>query len=81
MSKPNRGKNDPSTRLVNIGDNAQAKNTQGMHPTQRPRSLTMGPSLIFANAMGEPDAMAITEAWRPHFEGITLDVIEHRPWQ
>lgn len=28
------------------------------------RSLTMGPAVIFANACGEADAMALVAAWR-----------------
>lgn len=81
MSNPNRGKNDPEKRLVNRGGNVQAQNTQGMHPSQRPRSLTMGPSLIFANAVGEPEAMVITAAWQPRWHVIYAEVIEERSWQ
>lgn len=41
-----------------------------------PQSLTMGPSVIFRNALGEPEACAMTEEWRPRFTVKSVSVIE-----
>jgi hypothetical protein len=34
-------------------------------------SLSMGPKIIFANAIGDPEAVAIVNEWRPNF-GVTI---------
>ena len=50
----------------------------------RPRSLTMGPSLILANAAGVPEAQAIVAEWHPANSRriVLVSVIpEHVGWQ
>ena len=47
----------------------------------RPLSLQMGPTLIWLNALGDIEARAITEAWRPRFMIKTVTSIEEVPWQ
>ena len=44
-------------------------------------SLSMGANVIIANAMGDPNAMALVEAWRPRFTIKTVTSIEEVPWQ
>jgi len=46
----------------------------------RPLSLIMGPPVIEANAMGDPEARAIVESWRPSFVIISGSVQEFSSW-
>jgi hypothetical protein len=70
-----------SDRFINKGGIADAQNS-GTQPSihERPRSLTMSPALIFANAIGEPDAVAITAAWKPSWRCILVDELPDSGW-
>lgn len=47
----------------------------------RPLSLQMGPTVIFLNACGDPDAVALTEEWKPKFTVVRGKVPEFYGWQ
>jgi len=44
-------------------------------------SLSMGPNVIFANAIGDPNAQAIVNEWRPTFRVTWISKKEFETWQ
>jgi hypothetical protein len=83
MSNQNRGKTANEIRLKHVGENkADAKTTGSQISNTKPRSLSMNASLIWANAIGEVEARAITAAWAPKFRITLVDTLpEHRGWE
>lgn len=70
-----------STRLVNVKEKAEA-NSNSLHLTERPRSLSMGPDVIFANAVGEEEAQLITASWQGMFRCVLVNALpETVSWQ
>ena len=46
-----------------------------------PQSLTMGPDVIFRNALGEPEAVEMTNGWQGQFVVTRVNgEIEAQPW-
>lgn len=41
-----------------------------------PLSLQMGPDVIFRNAIGDTEAQAMTEEWRPKFNVVVLSKVQ-----
>ena len=45
-------------------------------------SLSMGPKIIWANAIGDPEAVAIVAEWRPKFSCTVVSTLpEHIGWE
>jgi hypothetical protein len=79
MSKGNQPNRSNEKRSYNSKDvDAKDKGTQ---LTARPRSLSMGPSVIFDYAAGDLDTAEIVESWRPRFRIVYQDTIEAREWE
>jgi hypothetical protein len=83
MLQSKRGKTTPQNRSYNSGGSAEAETNSSQPPLhERPRSLTMGPALIFANAIGEREAVAIVNEWRPKFVCTVVSTLpEHVGWE
>jgi hypothetical protein len=47
----------------------------------RPLSLSAGPTLIWLNAIGDIEAKAIVDEYRPRFRIIRSTDLEHITWQ
>ncbi|ADW69000.1 hypothetical protein [Granulicella tundricola] len=52
-------------RYISKGDNAA--DGSPLLEAPHPLSLSMNAHVIFANAVGDPDAKALVEEWRPRF--------------
>jgi hypothetical protein len=80
---PKRTFSSSENRLLNREINSADANATGSHLSNtKPRSISMNASLIWANAIGEVEARAITAAWQPKFR-ITLvtTLPEHVGWE
>lgn len=67
----------PAERLTGKG----SKVAEHCSPPTLPLSLSMGPTVIYANAAGDPEAQAIVAAWQPRFKVMIVSHLAELAWQ
>ena len=77
MVKPNQRFSAAETRVYSRQpETADANSKCPQQLVSRPRSLTMGESVILDFLMGEEEATLIVESWQPRFKVTWVDSIE-----